>query len=278
MSPVPRTRRRPDGSPSARALLFTVLGEYVRYPGRDRVWSVTVVAALGALGVEETTARRTVTRLVHEGWLTAEPQGRYTQLVLTARLMRLLRRWTERLRRATEDTPWHGEFPVLLLRLANEHRPVRAELEERLTFEGFGPLGRGAWLAADPGGKEAVRETLAELGVAERAVLLASRVELPDVPALFGQVWDLDAVRPLHEEFMARFEGLRPATDEEAFVVRTQLVHAWRLTFHRDPRLPSRFLPAGWPGLAATALFVRNWLEWHEAAERYWDGLWPVRP
>ena len=261
-------------------MVFTVLGEYVRYPGRDRVWTATVVAALGALGVEESTARRAVTRLVQEGWLSSEPCGRYTRLVLSGRMVRLLRRWTERLRRATEDTPWCGEFPVVLLRLANEHRAVRAELEERLAFEGFGSLGRGAWIAADPGGRESVRESLVELGVAEHAVLLASRVELPDVEALLGNVWDLETVRPVHEEFIARFADVGsvpgPRSDEEAFVARTRLVHAWRLTFHRDPRLPSRFLPADWPGLEATGLFVRNWLAWQEAAGRYWDALGPI--
>lgn len=270
---APRTRRRSDGSPSARALLFTLLGEYVRYAGEERVWSSTVVGALRAFGIEEAATRRTITRMAHDGWLTTESVGRYTQLVLTPRMVGLLRSWTERLTRATRDTPWHGEWQVLLLRLANEHRPIRGTLEERLTFEGFGTVGRGVWIAADAGGKSAVRESLEDLGVADCATWMVSRVDWPEERTLIEQAWDLRAIRPLHERFLSRFEGLDPSSDEDAFVARTRMVHEWRLTFNVDPRLPSRFLPPDWPGLPATELFIGNWLRWHEAADAWWRKL-----
>ena len=41
---------RESGYPSARSLLLTVLGEFVR-PRRGQVWTGTLVQALGALGV-----------------------------------------------------------------------------------------------------------------------------------------------------------------------------------------------------------------------------------
>ncbi|MGH3521138.1 MAG: PaaX family transcriptional regulator [Haloechinothrix sp.] len=270
---APRTRRRSDGSPSARALLFTLLGEYVRYAGEERVWSSTIIEALAAFGIDESATRRTITRVAHDGWLTTESVGRYTQLVLTARMVGLLRSWTERLTRATTDTPWHGEWQFLLLRLANEHRPIRGVVEERLTFEGFGTLGRGVWIAADAGGKQAVRESLEDLGVADRATWMVTRVEWPEERTLIEQAWDLAAIRPLHEHFVSRFDKVEPASDEDAFVARTRMVHEWRLTFNADPRLPSCFLPPDWPGRRATELFIHNWLRWHEAAEAWWQKL-----
>lgn len=270
---APRIRRRSDGSPSARALLFTVLGEYVRYAGADRVFSSSVVEALRACGIEESATRRAITRVVHDGWLVTEPVGRYTQLVLTSRMARLLRSWTERLTRATVDTPWDGHWQVLMLRLAAEHRGLRGVLEERLAFEGFGPLGRGTWIAADAGGKPAVRAALDELGMADHAIWLVSRVESPEEHRLIEQAWDLRAVRPLHERFIEVFDGLDPAGAQEAFVARTRMVHEWRLTFNADPRLPSRFLAADWPGGRATELFVANWLRWHEQADTWWQRI-----
>jgi phenylacetic acid degradation operon negative regulatory protein len=291
MANAPRTRRRSDGSPSARTLLLTVLGEYVSYAGADRVWSAAVVDALRACGVEETAARRAITRLTHEGWLVSEPAGRFTRLVMTPRLVRLLASWTARLRRAMEETPWDGAWQQLLLRVPAAARAERAAVEEQLAFQGFGSLGQGVWIAADAGGVGALRDLLAELGLAGQATWLTCRTaEAEPEPgagpdsgsgadgfaadrALAAQAWDLDAVRPLHEEFLARFAGARADGDEDAFVLRTRLVHAWRLTFEKDPRLPGVLLPADWPGRAASELFVRTWLGCHEAADRWWVRL-----
>ncbi|MDI2129087.1 PaaX family transcriptional regulator [Yinghuangia seranimata] len=297
----PRTRRRSDGSPSARTLLLTVLGEYVGYAGTDRVWSAAVVEALRACGVEETAARRAITRLTHEGWLTTEPAGRFTRLVMTPRLVRLLASWTARLRRAMEETPWEGTWQQLLLRVPAAARTERAAVEEQLAFQGFGALGQGVWIAADAGGVPALRELLAELGLAGGATWLTCRTAGESVDgsggfveasaedsgagsgeasggsradlALAAQAWDLDAVRPLHTDFLERFAGVRADGDEEAFVLRTRLVHAWRLTFDRDPRLPGVLLPADWPGRAAAEVFVRTWLDCRDGADRWWARL-----
>lgn len=284
MTTAPRTRRRSDGSPSARTLLLTVLGEYVGYAGADRVWSAAVVDALRACGVEETAARRAITRLTHEGWLTTEPAGRFTRLVMTPRLVRLLASWTARLRRAMEETPWDGTWQQLLMRVPATARTERAAVEEQLAFQGFGTLGQGVWIAADAGGIGALRELVEELGLGAHATWLTCRTASAPGVAVAGDgsaadrelaahAWDLDAVRPLHADFLARFGGARADGDEEAFVLRTRLVHAWRLTFDKDPRLPGVLLPPDWLGHEAAELFVRTWLDCHEAADRWWARL-----
>lgn len=264
----PRTRRRADGSPSARTLLLTVLGEYVRYAGDARVWSRAVVDALGACGVGETATRRAITRLVQEGWLRTESVGRWTALDLEPRLIALLTAWTHRLERAVRETPWHGEWQQLLLR-GPAHG--RALVEEQLAFEGFGRLAPGGWIAADAGGVGALKELLREQGIAAQATWLVSRAD--DDGELVARAWDLAAVRAAHEEFVDRFDGLRAASDEEAFVLRTRLVHAWRGTFERDPRLPGALLPSGWPGLVSTKLFVDMWHVLRVPADRCWREL-----
>ncbi|MCF2527035.1 PaaX family transcriptional regulator [Yinghuangia soli] len=289
MTTAPRTRRRSDGSPSARTLLLTVLGEYVGYAGADRVWSAAVVDALQACGVEETAARRAITRLTHEGWLATEPAGRFTRLVMTPRLVRLLASWTERLRRAMSETPWDGTWQQLMLRIPAAARTERAAIEEQLAFQGFGTLGQGVWIAADAGGVRALRELIDELGLGAHATWLTCRTAgaggeaadgrpgaggdvRPDCE-LAAQAWDLDAVRPLHADFLERFADARADGDEDAFVLRTRLVHAWRLTFDKDPRLPGLLLPDDWPGRQAAEVFVRTWLDCHEAADRWWSQL-----
>ncbi|MFI0976987.1 PaaX family transcriptional regulator C-terminal domain-containing protein [Streptomyces sp. NPDC021093] len=129
-------------------------------------------------------------------------------------------------------------------------------------------------MTADAGGVDALRELLREQGVADRAMWLVARVpNALDERRLIDSAWDLAAVRRAHEDFLERFAGARAATDEAAFVLRTRLVHAWRLTFARDPRLPDALLPAGWPGREATRLFVDTWLTLREPAARHWSEL-----
>ncbi|WP_329569029.1 PaaX family transcriptional regulator [Streptomyces sp. NBC_01361] len=271
----PRTRRRGDGSPSARTLALTVLGEYVRYPGDERVWSGAVVGALGACGIGEAATRRALTRLAREGWVRTEPAGRRTRLVLEPRLVTLLTAWTHRLERAVDETAWGGEWQQLLLRVPAGEWRERALVEQQLAFEGFGPLGQGVWVAADAGGVPVLRELLYEQGLDPYALWLTSRT--PDDARLIERAWDLAAVRESHERFVARFGDLRAAEnasgDAAAFVARTRLVHAWRGTFERDPRLPGALLPDDWPGRAATRLFVDAWRALREPADRYWRGL-----
>ncbi|WP_425827823.1 PaaX family transcriptional regulator C-terminal domain-containing protein [Streptomyces fractus] len=271
---APRTRRRGDGSPSARTLGLTVLGEYVRYPGAERVAAGAVVGALGACGIGEAAARRALGRLVQEGWLRSEPVGRRTRLVLEPRLVRLLTAWTHRLERAVAATPWGGEWQQLLLRPPGEAWHERALVEQQLAFEGFGPLGPGLWCAADPGGVPALKGLLREQGLAAHALWLTCRTE--DDAELVRTTWELSAVRRAHEEFLARFEDIAAtgASDPRAaFVARTRLVHAWRTTFERDPRLPDALLPADWPGRAATRLFVDAWRSLRAPADTYWRQL-----
>jgi phenylacetic acid degradation operon negative regulatory protein len=271
---APRTRRTADGGPSARTLLLTVLGEYVRWPGHDGLRSQAAVAALGALGTPEAATRRAITRLTQEGWLLAQPEGRYTRLTMTPPLRRLLTGWTARLARATHDTPWSGQWQQLLLRPPAGEREARAVVEEQLAFEGFGDLGRGVWIAADPGGVDALRALLAERDLTEHATWMTSTVcDADRERALVEQAWDLAAVRTVLADFVDRFTGATATTDEEAFVLRTRLVHAWRLTFERDPRLPAALLPADWPGSAATALFLTTWHTCRAPANRWWTRL-----
>ncbi|MYW05102.1 PaaX family transcriptional regulator C-terminal domain-containing protein [Streptomyces sp. SID3343] len=271
---APRTRRTADGGPSARTLLLTVFGEYVRWPGHDGMRSQSAVAALRALGTPEAATRRAITRLTQEGWLLARPEGRYTRLTMTRPLRRLLTGWTARLARATHDTPWSGHWQQLLLRPPTGEREARSVVEEQLAFEGFGDLGRGVWIAADPGGVDALRALLAERDLTEHATWMTSTVcDAERERALVEQAWDLAAVRTVLADFVDRFTGATAATDEEAFVLRTRLVHAWRLTFERDPRLPAALLPTDWPGPTATTLFLTTWHTCHTPATRFWTTL-----
>ena len=68
-------RNQALGVPSTRGYLLTVLGEFV-LPVGGRVWTAALLDALGALGVEERTARQAVWRSAERGLLESERIGR----------------------------------------------------------------------------------------------------------------------------------------------------------------------------------------------------------
>src|ERR1700758_4261214 len=90
------SRRHAVGAPSARGLLFTVLGEYV-LPGGGAVWTATVIATMARLGVEEKATRQALMRTAADGWLTADRVGRRTRWLLTPNAEELLTEGTERI-------------------------------------------------------------------------------------------------------------------------------------------------------------------------------------
>ena len=94
--PAVTTRRREVGSASARSLLLTVLGEFV-HPRAEPVWTATLLEALGALGVEEKSARQALTRTSSEHLLTSTRHGRRVRWELTPDGAQLLEEGTRRI-------------------------------------------------------------------------------------------------------------------------------------------------------------------------------------
>src|SRR4051795_11929767 len=67
-------RRRSVGSPAARSVLLTLLGEYV-LPARTGVWQETLIGALGTMDYKTQAARQALARSVAAGWLTTARRG-----------------------------------------------------------------------------------------------------------------------------------------------------------------------------------------------------------
>jgi phenylacetic acid degradation operon negative regulatory protein len=88
---------------------------------------------------------------------------------------------------------------------------------------------------------------------------------------LLASGWDLSEVAGAYRHFISRFAPLaamlqHPAiefTPEQAFVMRTLVIHAYRRVQLHDPQLPLELLPAPWPGSQA-----------YELARK---SIWPCR-
>jgi phenylacetic acid degradation operon negative regulatory protein len=267
---VTLSRRHAAGAPSARGLLFTVLGEFAL--GDSAVWTAAVIAAFGRLGIEEKATRQALMRTATAGWLRAEKTGRRTRWHLTDAARRLLTDGAERIYSFTGPaSDWDGRWLIIAARIPDSDRSARHMVRSRLSWAGFGSMGPGLWISTHPEREAEVTQVLRDAGIADEAHLfVATRTGLADVRAMVSAAWDLAAVEREYEQFIGDFSGRR---DGDVLAQQVELVHAWRRFPAIDPALPRELLPARWSGLAAAQLFADRHAEWSADARLEWQRL-----
>lgn len=268
---VPRT------SQSARSLLFTVLGEYLRGPGAA-IWTGGVVTAMRQLGVEERSARQALTRTARDGWVLAERHGRRTRWRLTPRAYEHFAASADAVYgHRRRPTGWDGGWVVLTTSVPEARRDLRHRLRTRLRWVGFGPLGQGVWISPWVDSEPAARQVLTELGLTGSAVSVIGRIGgVGSEYEVVHRAWDLGGLARDYARFAAEFAGPAAAAPREpaaVFAELTRMVHRWREFALRDPALPAELLPARWPGHAARELFYRRHDADHPVALGWLTGL-----
>lgn len=259
---------------SARSLLLTILGEFVH--SRDgSAWTGTLVAALGALGVEEKSARQTIARTASQGIIASERHGRRVRWQLTDDGSLLLAEGTERIYSFLRSRhTWDGQWLVVAAAVPESQRSTRHKLRTRLTWLGLGCPTPGMWIIPDADKEDEVQAALTDLDLADRAFAWVGRRAAGTDPAsLIDAAWDLAEVRTRYQEFSADFEERAVEDDSEAFVAQVELIQAWRSFPFVDPDLPAELLPPDWPGPAAATLFHTRRDRWHRRAQREWDRM-----
>ena len=248
------SRRHAAGAPSARGLLFTLLGEFV-LPGGGTAWTSAVVAAFARLGVEEKATRQALMRTAAAGWLEAEKTGRRTRWHLTPAARRLLTDGAERIYSFTG--PGRGLGRPLAAGLG-------ADPGQRPPGPARGPhpaeLGRLRLARRRACGSARTRSARPRRPGAARGRASPTRPRVrgdPDRPGrradMVATAWDLAAIEQEYEQFIDEFRGRAPG---DVLARQVELVHAWRRFPAIDPALPRELLPARWSGLAAARLFA----------------------
>ncbi len=200
------SRRHVAGAPSARGLLFTLLGEFV-LTGDGSAWTSAVIAALARLGVEEKATRQALMRTAAAGWLRAEKAGRRTRWHLTDSARQLLTDGAERIFSFTGPAEnWDGRWLLVAARIPESDRSARHVVRNRLSWAGFGSLGPGLWISTHPEREAEVTQVLREAGIADDAHLfVATRSGLADVRAMVSAAWDLAEIEREYEQFIDEF-------------------------------------------------------------------------
>jgi phenylacetic acid degradation operon negative regulatory protein len=249
------------------SLVVTLLGAYV-YPGDGPVWSGGLVALLGELGFSQGAARVALARLTRRDLLARLRDGRLVHYRLTPRVRALLEEGERRIFTLGRDVRAPDVWTVLWHAIPEERRVERARLSRRLRFLGFGSPQDGMWIAPHDRERE-VALLVEELGVAGYAAVLLARSPRSIEP-LVERAWNAAELESRYRAFVAAFGRYRgePLGDEDAFLVRTRLAHAFRQFPSLDPELPE----ADGHRDRAVALFHALYESLAPPAQRHFDA------
>ena len=270
-----------SGLVHARSALFDLYGDHLRARG-SRAPVAALVRLLAPLGVHPPAVRTAVSRMVRQGWLEPVRIDGQPGYGLTARARRRLDDAAARIYRTDggpgdRDEPgadpaeWDRHWHLGILReVPNARR--REQLASQLSFLGWAPLSDGAWVGLRNDAE--VDQILGLEGIA------ADRFLAPideDAVEFARRVWKLDELGAAYDAWLNEAKALAESagddvTDEQAFAVRSELVHEWRKFLFVDPGLPAELLPDDWAGTRAAAFFDFHANRLGHAAGRFVDN------
>ena len=155
-------------------------------------------------------------------------------------------------------------------------------------WQGFGVLGADCFVHPSADLSAAYDALVAEgltdyLGRLMPLLATDARAGLPTNDAdLVARAWNLDALAGAYGEFVATYrpvltevrgDRLAEVADEDAFLLRTLLIHDYRRLLLRDPELPDVLLPVDWPGEKARRLCQALYRRLAPASEGHLDKL-----
>jgi phenylacetic acid degradation operon negative regulatory protein len=264
--------------PRSKSLVMTIFGDAI-VPHGGMVWTGSLIELLAPFGVNDRLLRTSVFRLAQEGWLGAQRDGRRSSYAITPDAMRRFSRAFRRIY-APLTAHWNGQW-TLVLATDGLDAPARSQLRKELLWEGYSVIAPG--IAGHPAGDmEALEALLSRLGLLQQ-VYVVQATEVPGLRArplgdMVAEGWDLTDVVAGYETFAARFAAL-PAllaetgadgiAPEQAFVLRTLLIHAYRRVQLHDPQLPVELLPEPWPGARAYELASQLYRQLAAPAEQH---------
>jgi phenylacetic acid degradation operon negative regulatory protein len=241
---------------------MTIFGDSI-VPHGGVVWLGSLIGLLAPFGVNDRLLRTSVFRLAQEGWLGSHRDGRRSSYAIVADAVA---RFTRAQRRIYAPLPvhWDGNW-TLVMSGNNLSAAERSVLRKELLWEGYGVVSAGMF-AHPAATAETLDELLARTGtrgklfICHAAGMPGARNGRP-LREMVAEGWDLSGVIQGYEQFIAQFQpllallraGHQPAP-EQAFVIRTLLIHAYRRVQLHDPQLPVELLPEPWPGAAAYEL------------------------
>jgi phenylacetic acid degradation operon negative regulatory protein len=247
-------------SQQPRALIVSVYGLYAR---EDGGWLsvATLIRLLAELGIDEPAVRSSISRLKRRGILVAERAGGAAGYGLSASARAILDEGDRRIfqrQRAAVDEGW----VLAVFSVPEAERDKRHQLRSRLAWLGFGTVAAGVWVAPEHLLDE-TRDALSRQGLSGYVDLFrADHAAFGDQRTKVAQWWDLERLRSLYDEFLARYHPVlaryrrrRTIDERAAFAEYVAALTDWRRLPYLDPGLAPELLPPRWPGVHAAETF-----------------------
>ena len=266
-----------DNPPRAKSNVMTLFGDVIT-PHGGQVWLGSLIELLAPFGINDRLVRTSVFRLAEEGWLDAQREGRRSRYALNSSAARRFERAYQRIY-TPSYRDWKGKWTLVLATSGTLTAEQKVGLRKELLWEGFGmiaPLVFGHPCAD----AETLEEILVRVGVKGK-VFVCDATESEFAAArplseLIQQCWELDTVVADYERFINYFAALpkllkarNAINPEQAFVIRTLLIHEFRRVQLHDQQLPLELLPKNWPGKTAYELCRQIYQLTYTEVEQY---------
>ena len=246
---------------TARSVLVTIFGDTI-VPVTSSVWLAQLFQLTDTFGFTARLVRTSLFRLAAEGWFTNDRVGRQSRYSLTPLAIEESEQASTRIYQSP-DPNWAGSWTVLFLNSPGVPSAVADQLSRYLRWHGFVTLARG--VLASPTASVQSTKDLCRLVVPEVRVPLGSLdfAELEAIVAdgFFTQALGLDEMSTSYKRFIRFYEAIDPQleveTPDEAFALRTMLVHDLRRIRLSGPDIPAALLPTDWPGSVASETAAR---------------------
>ncbi len=269
----------------AGSLIISVFGDAI-LPRGGRVWLGSLIRLLEPLQLNERLIRTSVFRLVKEEWLRTETVGRRADYVLTASGRR---RFEEASRHiyASNAPLWDRRWRLILV-VGELEGKARDHVRRALFWQGFGALGSDCFVhpSAD---LSTVMDALIAEGLSSSLNALLPLFAADSLSALSAsdadlvrRAWDLGELAKAYSQFVDVYQPILrdlqrdqriEISDQDAFLLRTLLIHDYRRLLLRDPELPEVLLPADWPGQQARLLTKELYKRLEPLSGRHLDSL-----
>ena len=244
---------------SANSLIRTVVGVAIR-PCGGWLSTASFVELMGAVGVSAHRTRTALTRVKGKGLIAAAARDGRAGYALTPEGEWLLARGDRRIYGQRSMQPGDA-WCLISFSIPEEQRSLRHQFRQRLSWIGAGNVSPAVWIVPEYLRSE-LDDIVADLKL-ERQVTVFTVTGIRNAglsgPALARDWWDLDALRGLHDAFLAEHGGtLRAAaavTPETRFGAWVRALDSWRPIPYLDPGLPASLLPEDWPADRSGSLF-----------------------
>ncbi len=259
----------------AGSIIISVFGDSISQHS-NVVWLGSLIESLTPFGLNGRQIRTAVFRLVKEGWLLSDQSGRRSFYSLTEFGIRHYEKAARRIY-AGKLEEWDGKWTVVIPAFVDSDK--KEELKKELLWLGYGMIAPGV-LARPSADRQSLDETLLEMDITREVIVMISSTEdiasHSSMQELAYSSWKLDDISARYERFLKSFRPVNAAIKkgncpepQQAFILRTLLIHEYRRILLSDADLPGELLPANWPGHAASDITASIYRAVHSEAMQY---------